>query len=97
MHGDLQDKYDNEVQHAPLETDASHMMVIKNLMCGTISLDCAASLYGTWYKEKDWNPNDWKLNEWKCNYECWGQWSNSGAIPINPCNSPKDPCDPSQG
>ena len=66
MYGDLKEQYENEVQNAPLRTHASHMKVIKNLMCGDMSVECAASLFGSWYFD---------LDKWKCKHDCWDQWS----------------------
>ena len=67
--GDLREKYDLQIEQAPLKSDAGHVIIMKNLMCGYISLDCAASLYDSWYLGHD---------KWNCIYECWGQLSDFG-------------------
>ena len=64
-HGDLRQKYEDEVIHAPPEDDKGHIMAIKNIMCGHITIDCAFAAGHYW---------NWEISEDECYDQCHDQY-----------------------
>ena len=82
MHGDLQQKYHDEVIHAPKNSTAIHIMVLKNAMCGSIETECAYALMSYYNKGsmdengcRDRCPDEWDagLDDWQdpCQVRDW--------------------------
>ena len=85
MHGDLREKYENEVIHNSTDSDSNHIkdiMILKNIMCGNIGPFCAKAIMDYWnYKEEAHycrrecgmdSTDDWQWNGlWDVGFDDW--------------------------
>ena len=63
MHGDLREKYENEVID-PALSNSKDVMVLMNVMCGNIRMDCAYAAHYYW---------NWQMYEHECLEHCLDQ------------------------
>ena len=69
MHGDLREKYENEIIINPVNGHSKDVMVLMNVMCGNIRMDCAYAnhLY-----------LNWQMHEHECHELCLDQYWDVG-------------------
>ena len=71
MHGDLAERFENEVLHNPNEEERGSMMAVMNILCGHIEMECAYTMYR---KDQD-------ECEDKCQHQFWNEGDDDYVYP----------------
>ena len=73
MHGDLKERFENEVLHNPNEEERGGMMSVMNIQCGHVELECTYTLY--------------RLDHDECQEKCQDQsWHEGFDHYVDPCD-----------